>query len=232
MKTIGVLGGLGPQATMDFVARIHRVSQERLPQRGNMGYPPMVVYYCRFPPILVDEEMLPIHPIQPNPPLLHAARELGRVADFMVVTANGPHMLQPALEEASGLELLSMIDVTLGELEGLGWRRVGLLGLGEPRVYMRPLEDRGIAHITLQGEVQERLDRAILSVMEGADGDREVAIAREAVETLRREGAEGIIVGCTELPLLLLEEMDAGDLVNPAELLAEAAVEYAADGQS
>ena len=47
MKTIGVLGGLGPQATMDFEARVHAVSRRLIPGRGNGGYPPMVVYYHR-----------------------------------------------------------------------------------------------------------------------------------------------------------------------------------------
>ena len=44
MKTIGVLGGLGPQATMDFEARVHRESQRRIPPRMNGGYPPMIVH--------------------------------------------------------------------------------------------------------------------------------------------------------------------------------------------
>lgn len=45
MKTIGVLGGLGPQATMEFEVRVHRAAQRLIPQDGNQGYPPMVVYY-------------------------------------------------------------------------------------------------------------------------------------------------------------------------------------------
>ena len=44
MKITGVLGGLGPQATMDFEARIHRISQQLIPRQANTGYPPMVVY--------------------------------------------------------------------------------------------------------------------------------------------------------------------------------------------
>jgi aspartate/glutamate racemase len=45
MKTIGVLGGLGPQATMDFEVRLHRESQRLIPPQMNGGYPPMVVHY-------------------------------------------------------------------------------------------------------------------------------------------------------------------------------------------
>ena len=50
MKTIGVLGGLGPQATMDFERRLHRVAQRLIAPRMNSGYPPMVVYYHRHAP--------------------------------------------------------------------------------------------------------------------------------------------------------------------------------------
>ena len=47
MKRMGVLGGISPQATMDFEARVHRVSQRLVPQMWNSGYPPMVVWYHR-----------------------------------------------------------------------------------------------------------------------------------------------------------------------------------------
>ena len=51
MKRMGVLGGISPQATMDFEARVHRISQHLIPQAFNEGYPPMVVWYHRRPPI-------------------------------------------------------------------------------------------------------------------------------------------------------------------------------------
>ena len=56
MKTIGVLGGLGPQATMDFEQRLHRAAQRVIPQQLNGGYPPTVVWYCRHPPVVVTED--------------------------------------------------------------------------------------------------------------------------------------------------------------------------------
>ena len=51
MKTMGVLGGISPQATMDFEARVHQVSQRLIPQDRNAGYPPMVVWFHRRLPI-------------------------------------------------------------------------------------------------------------------------------------------------------------------------------------
>jgi aspartate racemase len=63
--------------------------------------------------------------------------------------------------------------------------------------------------------------------MEGRAEEDAGAVARQAVAALRATGVDGIILGCTEIPLLLGPEADAPDLINPAQLLAEAAVRRA-----
>ena len=75
MKTIGVLGGLGPQATMDFEVRVHRESQRRIPPRQGCGYPPMIVHYHRHPPFRVDDDG---HPHVPREAALDDRRVLPR----------------------------------------------------------------------------------------------------------------------------------------------------------
>jgi len=64
-------------------------------------------------------------------------------------------------------------------------------------------------------------------VMEGRDDENDRAIMFKAIADLRNKKVDGIIPGCTEIPLLLGKEMDAADLINPAQLLAEAAVKFA-----
>src|SRR5947209_5112928 len=93
MKTIGVLGGLGPQATMDFEARLHRAAQRLIPPHHNSGYPPMVVYYYRHAPVLLTEGGKPVTPYRPDPRLLEAAKRLGSLSDFLVITSNGTHLV-------------------------------------------------------------------------------------------------------------------------------------------
>lgn len=229
MQTIGVLGGLGPQATIDFEARLHRAAQRLLPVRGGTGYPPMVVYYCRHPPVLVNDDLTPALPLRPDPRLLEAARRLGAAADFLVIPSNGTHLFQPQIERAAGRPVLSMIEATLADVRRRGWRRVGVLGMGDPIVYTRPLRELGIAVETIDAAARAGLDAAILGLMEGRDGDPALgARARAAVADLRGRGVDGVVLGCTEIPLLLGPAADAVDLVNPAELLAEAAVRHAA----
>jgi aspartate/glutamate racemase len=69
MKTIGVLGGMGPQATTDFVERLHRAAHHLIPPAGNTGYPPLVVYYIREMPIITGG---PGQPARPNRKLLES----------------------------------------------------------------------------------------------------------------------------------------------------------------
>ena len=227
MRTIGVLGGLGPQATLDFEARVHTVSQEVLPAQANTGYPPMVVYYYRHSPFLMQHAQIPVLPLQADPRLLETAKKLGKCADFLVIPSNGVHQLQEALEHASGLPILSMIEVTLREVQRRGWKRVGMVTMGPPTWYAARLEQLGVASAIISHELGERLNRAILSCQAGQETELDRAVAREAIRRLREQHVDGIIMGCSELPLLCPGESDAPDLLNPVQLLAEAAVKYA-----
>ena len=176
---------------------------------------------------LLTEEGSPLFPLQPDPRLLEAVKKLGACADFLVITANGPHLFQAAIERASRCNVLSMIDATLQEVSRRGLKKVGVLGLGEPTVYLTPLEQRGIACECISQELSAKLDQAILRLMAGQEDSTDRATAREAVNALRAKRVGGVLLGCTEIPLLLQEDVNAPDLLNPAQLLAEAAVRYA-----
>jgi len=227
LKTIGVLGGLGPQATMDFEARVHRVAQQLIPQRWGGGYPPMVVYYHRHPPTAMNEDGSPQFPLEPHPLLLDAARRLGKWVDFLVITSNTPHLVQDQIEEVAGCKIVSMIAATLEDVQRRRWTKVGVLGLGEPTIYLEALQVHQITYELIEGELQAKLNEAITKVMEGRDDAESTAVAQEAVAVLRGHGVDGIILGCTEIPLLPSNDLNTPDLINPAQLLAEAAVEHA-----
>ena len=88
----------------------------------------------------------------------------------------------------------------------------------------------GISCETLSGEtggLRDRLDQAIIALMAGRVSPETSALALQAVDELRTRGVDGIIPGCTEIPLLLGGAAQAPDLLNPIQLLAEAAVKFA-----
>ena len=91
-----------------------------------------------------------------------------------------------------------------------------------------PLDELGIATETVTGDTRAALDAAVFRVMEGRDDAESAAAARRAVTALRARGVDGVVLGCTEIPLLLRDAADtSADLINPTELLAEAAVREA-----
>lgn len=228
MKTIGVLGGLGPQATMDFEQRVHRVSQKLLPQKYMMGYPPMLVYFYRFAPVILGDDG-PKLPMTPDPRLFEAASSFKGRADCLVVPSNIPHLFQKELEQAAGCPMLSIIDTTLAEVERRGLKKVGVVGYGNPAVYTEPMKARGLVvenASLLDPELQHKIDHAVHGVMEGATIPDGPAMMRAVIALLRSKQVEGIVLGCTELPLLLGEYADE-DILNPSQLLAERAVRFA-----
>jgi len=231
MRRMGVLGGMSAQATMDFEARVHRCAQRLIPQDWNRGYPPMVVWYQRELPILRGDDGRPLEPRQIDPQLVDAAARLGALVDFLAVPCNAAHIGLREIRAAAGCAVLSMIDVTVEDVVRRNCRRVGLLGAhGVPPPYVEALQARAIACERIDAGLQRRLDAGIQSVMEGRDGKEEIEAARDAVGAVRARPVEAVVLGCTEIPLLLRDESDAPDLINPAALLAEAAVRFAIEG--
>jgi aspartate racemase len=212
---------------MDFESRVHSVSQQLITPKANTGYPPMIVYYYRHSPFLKQKDRMPVFPFQPDPRLMDAAKKLGACTDFLVITSNGVHQVQEALEQASGLKVLSMIEATLGEVRRRSWNKVGVVTMGPPTVYTAHLEKLGIAYASISKELSSRLNHAIDHCQAGQEDSTDRAIAHEALVELRNQRVDGIILGCTELPFLLQEEANALDRLNPAQFLAEAAVRYA-----
>jgi pimeloyl-ACP methyl ester carboxylesterase len=110
--------------------------------------------------------------------LLQAAQWLGTRADFVVITANSPYVLQDQLEEAAGRPVLSMIEVTLAEIRQRGWQRIGVLGFREVSVYTEPLRRVHLTPETIEAGLHATLDASILALMEGRVSAESTATAR------------------------------------------------------
>jgi aspartate racemase len=227
VKTVGVLGGLGPQATMEFESLVHGVAQRLIRPHVNSGYPPMLVGYFRGVPFIADAAGVPEPPLRPSSALLSLAADLGRVSDFLVVTSNFVHLFQAEIEAVAGRGLLSMVELALDEVSRRGWERVGVLGFGDPVVYADRLRTAGTVCETIAGEGQARLDVAIQKVMEGRADTDSAHAAEQALEELRARQIDGTILACTEIPILLGHPATDTDLIDPLPLLAEATVRHA-----
>ena len=230
MKTIGILAGLAaPQATLDFESAIHRLSTKLIPPSFTTGYPPMVAIYFREVPFKMKDGSFVV-PVEPNPNLLSTVKTLGKQCDFWVMVANAPHIFRESLEKASGKKLLSMIDVTIEEIKRRKLKKVGIIAIGlalKDKLFQAPLDELKIKYEVIPDDLVNNIDQSVFKVMEGEDPTRLKKSAIDAVRYLRKKGVDGIILGCTEVPLLLGDKAGEKDLINPSQLLAEAAVKLA-----
>lgn len=231
MKTVGILGGMGPQATMDLEARIHRVSQRLIPQEVNRGYPPLIVYYVRRAPMVLNPDHTMREPLKPDPELLRGAQYLGTAADLLLIGSNTAHLFAQDIETAARKPVVSLIEAALAEVRRRKIKRVGVIAVTEAlakELYLRDLQRIGCIPMMLPTQLQSALDEEIWALMEGKEKPSGPEVATRAVGILREMDAAGIILGCTELPLLLGHRADSDpDLINPSQLAAENAVQAA-----
>jgi aspartate racemase len=227
MKTIGILGGMSPESTVAYYEYLTRTYTERY---GDYGYPPIVIYSVSFQPY-VDWPAAGRWDLVAEG-LGAAAQKLEAAgADFILIATNTMHRVLDEVQARVTVPLLSLLEVVGDLIEGRGWQRVGLLGTRftmESDLYTRPLGERGIEVLVPDPEARSEVDRVIYEeLVAGEINPASRARFKEIVVSLEQAGAEGVILGCTEIPLLLRPQESALPLVDTTRVHAEAALEYA-----
>jgi aspartate racemase len=227
MKTIGILGGMSPESTVAYYEYLTRTYTERY---GDYGYPPIVIYSVSFQPY-VDWPAAGRWDLVAEG-LGAAAEKLEAAgADFILIATNTMHRVLDEVQARVTVPLLSLLEVVGEAVEERGWQRVGLLGTRftmESDLYTRPLGERGIEVLVPDPEARSEVDRVIYEeLVAGEINPASRARFKEIVVRLGQAGAEGVILGCTEIPLLLRPQESALPLVDTTRVHAEAALEYA-----
>jgi len=228
-KIIGVLGGLGPWATVDLFEKILRLTPARRDQdhlRVIIDNNPKVP--DRSPAILGRGE-------DPTPALVATARNLERAgADFIVIPCNTAHAFYGAIASAVRIPVLHIMEEVAAEAERLipGLRRVGVLATTATiaaGLYHRAFGRIG-AQVLAPGEAaQETVTRLIYGIKAGRRGEEATRQAAGVARDLIRQGAEAIVLGCTELPLILPPAEVSVPLLDSNLILAQAAVRRATE---
>jgi len=233
MKRIGVIGGMGQWATMDVIERILKASVNYpIAQYGNRGYPPMDIRMVNKAPMILNSDGSYPEKLEPSEALLEAAEYVGEKSDFIIVTSNTAHIFQEQIEKTSNKPLLSLIDVAVEEAVKRNYKKVGIMAIGvtiRESLFQQPLGKNGIESVLLSEKISKALeDEGIYPVQEGAKISEELARpALIALNSLRDQGVDGIILGCTEIPILLGDVANDSDVINPSQLIAEKAIKEA-----
>jgi aspartate racemase len=228
-RTIGILGGMSPESTAVYYEHITREYTKRY---GDYGYPEILIYSVNFQRY-VDWQRQGrwAEAAKAMAEALERLRLAG--ADFGIIATNTMHIVFDQVQAAVGMPLLSIVDATAQAIRDAGLSAVGLLGTVftmRERFFRDGLGRYGIEVLVPHSGDQDRINDIIYrELCRGEVRPQSRAVFLGIIEELRKRGAQGIVLGCTEIPLLVRPEDCGLPLFNTTILHAERALEYAVE---
>ena len=228
MKTIGLIGGMSWESTVPYYRVINETVRERL---GGFHSAKLVLYSFDFHEI---EQMQSSGAWDESGRMLaQAARSLEAAgADFIVLCTNTMHKVADAIESAVSIPLFHIADPTAQEINKNGLTKVGLLGTRftmEQDFYRGRLRDQHHLDVLIPDEAdRDVLHRVIYEeLVLGLVRDASRAEYCRIIQRLVDQGAQGVILGCTEISMLVGPSDSPVPLFDTTSLHARKAVEYA-----
>jgi aspartate racemase len=227
-KIVGILGGMGPEATIDLFTKIVKGTKARKDQD-----------HLR---ILIDNNpKVPDRTLaiegkgrSPLPQLVRSAKALQRAgADFIVIPCVTAHHYHEPLRKKIKIPILHLVELTVRHVRTRlkGVTKVGLIattGTIRTGLFQTFFSHTGIQLLVPGSEIQENY---VMKAIYGKDGIKAIGpsenskrLIRRASERLIHQGAQAIIAGCTEIPLVLKEGDLPVPVIDPISILAKAAI--------
>lgn len=228
MQTIGLIGGMSWESTLPYYRFVNEATRERL---GGLHSAKVVLVSVDFHEI--EQLQHAGDWVAAGALLADAARALQSAgADFMVLCTNTMHKVAPAIESAVGIPLLHIADATAAAIRGDGVQRVGLLGTRftmEQAFYRERLEQRHGIEVHVPGEADREIVHRVIydELCAGKVLEASRSEYRRIIAALVTAGAQAVILGCTEIGLLVGAADADVPLYDTTHLHALAAVEQA-----
>ena len=226
MQRIGIIGGLGPESTLEYYRGIiHAFNQKN----GGFDYPEIIIYSMNLGLVLDLFDAEDWDGLQSA--LLHALESLHKSgAAFGAIASNTPHIVWERIEPASPIPLISIVETVCLEARRLGLKRPGLLGTSltmRSDYYHRRLKQDGIQAVSPpqkdQALIQHYLDTEIEKGILKPQTRAELLAIVDRMRT--QDGIDSVVLGCTELPLILPESDYGVPFLNTTNLHVQAIVE-------
>ena len=228
MKTIGLIGGMSWESSKVYYELINQKVKESL---GGYHSAKCILYSVDFAEIEVlqnkgDWDRL-------NQIMAEIATQLQKAgAEIIVLCTNTMHLCSTAIQETISIPFLHIAEATGMEIKEKGLKKVGLLGTRftmEMDFYKKILRDKfGIETITPSASERENVHNIIYQeLVDGKIRDESKGLYKSVIHGLEDDGAEGIILGCTEIPLLINQDDVDVPIFDTTRIHAEKAVEMA-----
>jgi len=213
---LGVLGGMGPAATIDFLAKLQALT----PAEREQDHIRTIVDINPRVPDFNDTL------VKPGPVLAEMAGALqGAGAEVLAIACNTAHTYADLISRSSGLPLIDMITTASVAARDTGARRAGVLGSRPAlRLYREYLAAQGMGMVTLEPD-RQAVFLGLVDKIKRGDKSREVRAEMAALTAdLAAGGAEAVIAGCTEVPLVFEAGATRLPFIDSSETLARRCV--------
>lgn len=225
MKTIGIMGGMGPMATVDLMRKIIMATPAACDQE-------------HIPMLVDNNSQIPDRTraikgmgASPAPEMVKTAKRLMMGgADFIIIACNTAHYFLPEILPQISIPVLSIIDVAVASIQEKGYKNVGLLatsGTVSTGLYQESLAANGIHCFAPAPELQHLVDDMIYDGVKANNADYDTSAVRELLTDMQQQGAEAFILGCTEVPVAVSMYGLQGNFIDSTDELAKAAVKFA-----
>jgi len=226
-KIIGILGGMGPEATIDLFYKIIKFTPAEKDQEH------LRIIIDNNPKIPDRTAAILGKGEDPLPALQETAQNLEKAgADFIVIPCNTAHYFLSSIQESVNIPVLNMIEETAKETKKRipQIKKVGLLasiGVYKSEIYHQHFKKFNIEVISPEEKDKEEIMKVIYTIKAGDLSKRVKKNILKITQKLIKKGAEAIIAGCTEIPLILKEGDVSVPLIDPTQILARIAVQEA-----
>lgn len=235
MKTIGIIGGVSWASSIEYYRIMNELVRDKL---GGVNSAQILMFSIEFGEFSKQERLADKGDwTLITQTILDAARRLQRGgADFIVIASNTLNSLAPTVEQEVGLPVLHIADATGAAVRRKGLHTVALLGTKytmEQPFYRDRLKKYGIRVVIPNEKERDYINAVIFDELcanrikkESREGYQKI------IERLRKkEGAEGVILGCTEIPLLISQKDVAIPVFDTTAIHSEAAVDFSLNGK-
>jgi aspartate racemase len=226
-KTIGMIGGISWESSATYYRLTNTLVRERV---GGLANARSILLTVDLPEVVALQQAGDWETLAAM--MQAGARHLEQAgADCVLLCANTMHKVAPQVERAVSIPLIHVVDVTAAAVLAAGLTRVGLLGTRytmEQDFYRARLEQQGVQTVIPNQEDRSMVHAVVYDELtQGIVRDESRRAYQDVIEKLAQQGAEGVILGCTEIPMLIKPGDVAMPTFDTTALHAAAAVDFA-----
>ena len=211
MKRIGIVGGMGPESTIDYYRELINGFKN---EKGDMNYPEIIIFsinISQFLKLLKEKKYDEVEAFLSEK--INVLKNAG--AEFAAISANAPHLLFDRLKKRSPLPLISIVEATCRKALKQGLKRTGLLGTGftmDSTFYQEVFAKNGIDVVVPDKEDKEYINNKLFSEIElGIFREETQEYLEQIIDRMvKQKKIDSVILGCTELPLILKNKNYSG----------------------